>query len=558
MSAVAVRRLRLGSGLVLFAYVTTHLLNHALGLVSLEAMEAGRLWFLALWRSRLGTAALYGALLTHVLLAFWSLYRRRHLRMPAWEATQLGLGLVIPPLLISHIVGTRLASTLYDALDSYQRVVLTLWQLSPQHGLRQALVLVIAWVHGCIGLHFWLRLVSGYRRVSLPLFALALLVPTLALLGFAQAGREAGRLAGDPAWAEAVTRGPRVPGPAQAARLQDIRDTIAAAYWLALGSVFLARGIRGAYQRRHRSLRITYPGGREVTVPRGFTVLEASRLAGIPHASVCGGRGRCSTCRVRVTHGLRRQPPPAEAERRVLERVRAQGDVRLACQLRPSADLSVAPMLPAAVGPGMAGAPYDPDTGREREIAILFADLRGFTRLAEPRLPFDVVFFLNRYFETMGRAIERSGGIANQFTGDGVMALFGVDSGPAAGARQALAAAQAMVDGLAGLGRDLADELPTPLRLGIGIHVGPAVVGRMGYGQGVYLTAVGDTVHVASRLESLTKEYDCELVVSEEVVARAGLDGEPFARHEVTVRNREAPLAIRVIPRAADLPWRVP
>jgi adenylate cyclase len=185
--------------------------------------------------------------------------------------------------------------------------------------------------------------------------------------------------------------------------------------------------------------------------------------------------------------------------------------------------------------------------GQEQEIAVLFADLRGFTRLAEPKFPYDVVFFLNRYFEAIGEAIHQAGGIANQFTGDGVMALFGVGKGPKEGCQQALHAASAMVQSLAALSQTLATELPEPLQMGIGIHTGPAVVGRMGYAETTYLTAVGDTVHVASRLEALTKDYQCQLVISEQVAQRAGLDVHAYPCHELTVRNRTEPLAIRVI-----------
>src|ERR687884_695190 len=85
VSASAVRRVWLWSGLVLFTYVATHLVNHALGLISLEAMETGRDWFLRVWRHPIGTVALYGALSAHVVLALSSLYRRRHFRLPAWE-----------------------------------------------------------------------------------------------------------------------------------------------------------------------------------------------------------------------------------------------------------------------------------------------------------------------------------------------------------------------------------------------------------------------------------------------------------------------------------------
>ena len=87
---------------------------------------------------------------------------------------------------------------------------------------------------------------------------------------------------------------------------------------------------------RFRAVRITYPDGRVVTVPTGFSVLEASRLAGVPHASVCGGRGRCSTCRVRIEKGLAALPPPAGAEAITLKSIEASDNIRLACQIRPS------------------------------------------------------------------------------------------------------------------------------------------------------------------------------------------------------------------------------
>jgi adenylate cyclase len=304
-------------------------------------------------------------------------------------------------------------------------------------------------------------------------------------------------------------------------------------------------------------VRIEYPGGREALVPAGFTILEASRFAGIPHASVCGGRGRCSTCRVRVIRGEDQLPAASTDELRVLGRVGAPAHVRLACQVRPRRDLAVVPLVPAGAGPAEA-LPSGHRDGEELTIAVLFADLRGFTRLAERKLPYDVVFILNRYFEAVGGAITDAGGIVNQFTGDGVMALFGVDGGgPAEGSRQAVRAAAAMVARVQELSRALADDLDTALRLGIGIHTGPTVVGQMGYASTTYLTAVGDTVHVAARLEALTKEYACEMVLSEEVAVQAGLDVSDHARHELTVRNREAPLAIFVAPSAGRLAERL-
>ena len=157
----------------------------------------------------------------------------------------------------------------------------------------------------------------------------------------------------------------------------------------------------------------------------------------------------------------------------------------------------------------------------------------------------------------MGTAVTDAGGIVNQFTGDGVMALFGVEKGAAVGCRQALGAAAAMVERVRELSQSLGDELDSPLRIGIGIHSGSTVVGGMGYGQAFYLTAVGDTVHVAARLEALTKDYQCELVISEVVATRAGVPTTALPRHELTLRNRQAPLTVLVVEDAQRLAARL-
>lgn len=548
-----IRRTRLTTGLILLTYLSTHLLNHALGLISLDAMNGGRVWFLALWRNPAGTAILYTSLLTHFSLALWSLYQRRHLRIPLWEALQLTLGLSIPPLLSLHFVGTRMQHEWFGVDDSYSLLVLTLWHAQPWDGLKQATLITVAWLHGCIGFHFWLRLRPWYRRVAPIFLGCALLLPVLGLLGFTQAGHEVDNLvARNPDWIAQVVQQSNVPPRSQRESLYRLDDAIVATYVLAVILTLLARIARDIFERRSR-IRIRYPGEREVQVPRGFSVLEASRFAGLPHASVCGGRGRCSTCRIRVTDGLSKQPLPSTAEQRVLQRVGAPPNVRLACQLRPVENLSVTPLVPANAHASDGYAQPSYLAGQERTIAVLFADLRTFTGIAEQKLPYDLVFLLNSYFETVGESIASAGGMVDKFIGDGVMALFGIEAGPAEGCRQALAAAQRMVDQVQMLSQALAEELAEPLRIGVGIHCGPAVVGRMGYGATIHLTAIGDTVNVASRLQDLTKEFSCHLVISEEVAQQAGLNSSALPKHEITVRNRREALAIFVVDDVAAL-----
>jgi adenylate cyclase len=255
---------------------------------------------------------------------------------------------------------------------------------------------------------------------------------------------------------------------------------------------------------------------------------------------------------VLVVNGFETLPPASAAESQVLGSVRAAPDVRLACQTRPTSDVTVMPLLPPSIAASEA---YSTDTrqGHEQRVAVLFADLRGFTRMAEKKLPYDTVFILNRYFEAVGKAITSAGGMTNQFTGDGVMALFGIKDGPEIGCRQALAAVRTIVQEVARLSSDLSHDLAEPMRVGIGIHVGPAVIGQMGWKETSYLTAVGDTVHVAARLEQITKEYEAELVVSEEVARCAGSDLSAFPSHQLTVRNRAGAVPIRVIRKVASL-----
>ncbi|HZT89898.1 MAG TPA: adenylate/guanylate cyclase domain-containing protein [Stellaceae bacterium] len=552
---ITLRRVRLFTGLAMLSYVAMHLLNHAVGLVSLDAMEETLTVVAGLWSRPPLQALLYGSFTVHFLLALWALYQRRSLRLRASELLQLVLGFAIPFLLVRHVVGTRVSNSFFHTDLGYETYLLWVYFVrSPQLLAVQLTVLVVAWSHAMIGLHFWLRVRPWYARVRSLALIVAVLVPVLAILGVVEAGRQVAALAETPGWAGSAFSHMTLPTKASEIALGGIVTGLTWFFAAALVAVLAARLARRISQRRHGVVRISYPDGRFAEVLRGTSVLEASRLAGIPHASVCGGRGRCSTCRVRVRAALPGPPPPSEEERRVLRRIGAGHNVRLACQLRPTTALEVMPLLPPFAGAAEGGRRVDVSQGSEREIAIMFADIRGFTALSETRLPYDVVFLLNRYFAAMGRAVEAAGGRVDKFIGDGIMALFGIEGSAEAGCRDALAAARAMSDRLVELNASLHDELERPLRIGIGIHVGHVIVGEMGYGGAASLTAIGDAVNIASRLETLTKEYDCELVVSQDVVARAGYDIGGFHWHRVEIRGRQEPLAAAMLDRAFDMP----
>ena len=548
-----VKRVRLISGLVLLAFVTGHLLNHALGLISLQALEDGRALFLGVWRNPFSTAVLVAATSAHIVTVLWAFYRRRGLGLRPHEIIQTISGIAIPLLLMTHFVGTHGAHDLFGVDDSYRLILTIHWVLDTDYIAIQMAGVIITWAHGCMGIHYWLRLKPWYDRVFPYLYAAFLIVPLLSLLGYAEAGREIAELAKTDGWVREQLILAGFPSNAQISQLIAIIDTARAVLVAAVVLVFIARFGRGIIELRRPRVSVTYPDGRVVSSPPGSTILEISRRFGIPHASVCGGRGRCSTCRVRVTDGIDGLAEASTDEQRVLDRIGHPINVRLACQTRPEVDIGIIPLLPPSAAPADSHRSIGQLQGEERDLAVLFADLRAFTKFSEQKLPYDVVFVLNRYFAGMGEAVEKSGGHLDKFIGDGVMALFGVDGDFAGGCRRSIYAAREMSKRLAELNRSLAHDLDEPLRIGIGIHAGPAIVGEMGYGSATGVTAIGDTVNTASRLETATKEFGAELVVSHAVAEAAGIDLSRYPSQDISLRGRSETVAARVIEQAQTL-----
>ena len=544
------RQLRLYSGLVIAVYVALHLINHSLGLFSVEAMDALRSVIAPIWQNPVGTIALYGSLLVHFVLALRSLYRRDTLRMPLWEAAQLTLGLLIVPMLVAHVVGTRLTRSLLDFDTTYHYVVTILWN-DDWYRIKQPALVFVVWGHVTVGLHFWLRLKSWYIKALPFVYAFAILVPVLAVFGFIGAGQQIGEFDASPEVLEQIFGTWSDAGPEQREFVRGLADWGLGIFVGLVLATLLARYLRRFARARH-TYRIHHPSGRVLTAQVGQTVLDTIRAARIPHASVCGGRARCTTCRIRVGEGLETLDQPSHLESAALKRIGAEINVRLACQTRPQHDLSITPLLPANAAIEHA---YQPGgvQGHEQQVAALFIDLRGSTSLGEEKLPYDVVFILNQFFAEMSAALQHTGGHYAQFAGDGLMALYGLKSGFETSCREALQGAVEMTRRMDALNKRLEAELREPLRIGIGVHGGEAIVGTMGPPRSPNYSAIGDNINIAARLEALSKTYHCTLVVSESTARAAGADLSGFESHIANVRGRGEPVTVYAINDPAEL-----
>src|SRR4051794_33725908 len=547
LRGIAIRQVRLVCGLVMFSYIFSHFFNHALGNLSYDTMEAWLRFHVWWWRTPVVNLTLYAAATTHFMLGLWALYHRRHFRYTAIEITQLVFGLSIPLLIASHFGIVRLGSLVFGRDPPiYAPALLAYWVARPYMVGVQFVLLSVAWIHACIGLYFWLRLKPFFQWAAPILLATAVLLPPLAMTGTHRGAHEVTERAAQPQWrAEHIKLTP----PAQRSVLDDITlFYFPVFYGIAIAMIFVARGARALLESRRGSITVSYPD-RRVRIPRGLSILEASLRFKVPHASVCGGRARCSTCRVRVVSDRSALPPPSGREAYVLARVGASANpsIRLACQLRPRTDVAVIPVLPANVRADFVRNRSRVNIGEERYVVSMFVDMRGSTKLAEARLPFDVVFLINRFIGAASQAVLDAGGPPNQFVGDGVLALFGDDTNAKTAFRQALRAATKVVGNIRHMTRQFASDLREPIQFGIGIHGGEVIIGDIGFKEHTVFTALGDAVNVAARLQDMTKALDCKLVVSDEVCAMAGIAADALPRSQVSIRGREEPMVVRAV-----------
>lgn len=356
----ALRRVRLASGLILAAFVTCHLVNLAIGLHSLAALEAWRARLTVPWTTGAGQWLLAAAATVHLALGLYAIVARRSLTLSATDVAQLALGLLTPPLLIAHVIAMATANQVSPGFASnYGQILAVYWSFAPFYAFLQLFVVIVVWMHAAIGVYSWLVLKPVWRRIGGFVLPILFLVPILALLGFAAAGQEVlDKLAADAAWRAlildnvgriaAVTR-----------ELADVQRLCLYGYGLTVLVAFAILAARIVLGRR-RPVGVAYDGGASAQGRFGLSILEISLLGDVPHAHVCAGRGRCGTCRVRVDAGAASLSPVGALERATLERAGAGPDERLACQAQVlGAGVAVTRLLPAFADATAAQAPRD-------------------------------------------------------------------------------------------------------------------------------------------------------------------------------------------------------
>ena len=507
-------KLKLWTGMFLMFYCVTHYLNHSIGIFGLDAVEYIRNIFLFFWRNPVMNFFLPSVAVIHIYLSLSRVIRLASFRgFKRHEWFQLIAGILTVPALALHVSGTKIAHVFYGINDTYTFLSSSIADYTDIVIFN--LLMLLVWMHGYIGVKYWMKVNSKYQSYLNKMGMFFFLLPILSFVGVISMFRESNlNLLIDPKYKEKVFNSSNPENVDLDKLTEDTMMYFVIPYLFLIILLFTGRFIFFKIKRRNNSIQISYPEGIISKIFPGMSILEASIDAGIPHAHVCGGRGRCSTCRIRVDKGLDQLEPPRQKERRVLRGIGAPENVRLACQAFPKIDLNVSPLLAHDANYKENASEQKYIHGSDREICIMFTDLRAFTKMSEKKLPYDVVFILNQYFKLMGEIIENHGGYLDKFIGDGTMALFGIEEGPKEGSRNAIMAASQMNVELKKLNERLIHDLPFPLKMGIGIHSGDVIFGKMGYKHAKNLTAVGDAVNTASRLESLTKEFKCQLIIS--------------------------------------------
>ncbi|MCB1142258.1 MAG: 2Fe-2S iron-sulfur cluster binding domain-containing protein [Leptospiraceae bacterium] len=263
---------------------------------------------------------------------------------------------------------------------------------------------------------------------------------------------------------------------------------------------------------------IMKPENVNLNVTEGLSLLQMSLNSNIPHANACGGKGKCSTCRVLVLSGDETLDPPRFTEAAIKYRKGFPETVRLACQTIPKGDMVVRRLVLDEKDINSSIYTNFKETPIEKKVAVLFADIRGYTSFVEKNLPYDIIHILNRFFYSMGEEILRYEGTIDKYMGDGIMAVFGLEEDdPKVVCQNAVRAGLGMVSAMEDFNTYLRKNFNEAFQIGVGVHFGPAIIGYIGHPSEKHLTLIGDTVNTASRIENLNKKLGTTILISENV-----------------------------------------
>ena len=273
--------------------------------------------------------------------------------------------------------------------------------------------------------------------------------------------------------------------------------------------------------------------------------------AGIPIDHLCGGRARCSTCRVFVSDGLDHVSDRNPAEAEMATKLDFPDAVRLACQATMLGSAGVRRLVldktderlvsqlgtPALFGP----------VGREVSVAVLFIDVVGYTKMAAALPPYDVLHLLNRFFSRMGDIVAENAGVIDNYMGDAVLALFGLHDEPdpvLSAVRSGLSALDAALN----LSRHIERAYSMSFQVRVGVDFGDAIFGLVGTGDSARETVIGDVVNVASRLESANKDTGTDMLVSDAVYELTASDVAYGKRFELGLRGKAGQVVAYEVP----------
>ncbi|MCE9500717.1 MAG: ferric reductase-like transmembrane domain-containing protein [Leptospira sp.] len=269
---------------------------------------------------------------------------------------------------------------------------------------------------------------------------------------------------------------------------------------------------------------LDFAGDKIVNGDSSYTILENALDAGIEHTFECGGNARCSTCRVIILEGMENCLPRNQAEVILAKKKSFTDEVRLACQTHAVGNIKLRRLVldEEDINEAMSeGVKFKASPGKELQLAVLFSDIRSFTPFTESNLPYDVVHMLNRYFNAIGKPIDENCGFIDKYMGDGIMVLFGLDQNRKTDpVEDGINAGLGILKALEEVNQYIKNHFNHEFRIGIGLHYGPVIVGEMGFHLKMQFTALGDTVNLASRIESRTKDAKTDFLISEEAYER--------------------------------------